>query len=142
MAILLDTNVLSELMRPQPNLQVLAWFDSNAESEYFTSSVTKAEILTGISLLPAGKRKAGLAVAAADMFSQDFYGRCLAFDEQSAEIYAELVSNRMQAGLPISTEDAQIAAIALFNHLCLSTRNIKDFIGIEGLVLVNPWESP
>lgn len=80
MAILLDTNVLSELMRPQPNLQVLAWFDSNAESEYFTSSVTKAEILTGISLLPAGKRKAGLAVAAADMFSQDFYGRCLAFD--------------------------------------------------------------
>ena len=141
-AILLDTNVLSELMRPQPDVQVLAWFDLNNEAGYYTSAVTQAEILLGISLLPPGKRQTGLADAAAEMFSKEFSGRCLPFDEQSAEIYAELVAARTRAGQPISTEDAQIAAITLSNHLCLATRNMKDFSGIAELVLVNPWGTP
>jgi predicted nucleic acid-binding protein len=141
-AILLDTNVLSELMRPQPDVQVLAWFDLNNEAGYYTSAVTQAEILLGISLLPPGKRQIGLADAAAEMFSKEFSGRCLPFDEQSAEIYAELVAARTRAGQPISTEDAQIAAITLSNHLCLATRNMKDFSGIAELVLVNPWGTP
>lgn len=138
--ILLDTNVLSELMRPQPDVQVLVWFDLNTVAKYYTSAVTKAEILLGISLLPAGKRQTRLANAAAEMFSEEFAGRCLPFDEQSAKIYAELVAERTRAGHPISTEDAQIAAIALSNHLCLATRNGKDFNGISGLIVVNPWE--
>jgi len=141
-AILLDTNVLSELMRPQPDVQVLAWFDLNTESGYYTSAVTKAEILLGISLLPAGNRQIKLADAATEMFSEEFSGRCLPFDGQSAEIYAELVAERTRVGHPISTEDAQIAAITLSNHLCLATRNVKDFTGIEGLRLVNPWKAP
>jgi hypothetical protein len=90
-AILLDTNVLSELMRPQPDVQVLAWFDLNNEAGYYTSAVTQAEILLGISLLPPGKRQTGLADAAAEMFSKEFSGRCLPFDEQSAEIYMKIV---------------------------------------------------
>jgi len=128
-------------MRPQPDLQVLAWFDSNAESRYYTSAVTKAEILLGISLLPVGKRQIGLANATAEMFSEEFSGCCLPFDERSAEIYAELVAERTRAGQPISTEDAQIAAITLSNHLCLATRNVKDFTGIAKLILINPWEA-
>jgi len=76
------------------------------------------------------------------MFLKEFSGRCLPFDEQSAKIYAELVAARTHAGQPISTEDAQIAAITLSNHLCLATRNIKDFNGISELILVNPWGTP
>jgi predicted nucleic acid-binding protein len=78
-AILLDTNVLSELMRPQPDVRVLSWFDLNNEAGYYTSAVTQAEILLGILLLPPGKRQTGLADAAAEMFSKDFSGRCLPF---------------------------------------------------------------
>jgi toxin FitB len=141
-AILLDTNVLSELMRPQPDAQVLSWFDLNTEAGYYTSAVTQAEILLGISLLPAGKRQTRLAEAAAEMFSEEFSGRCLPFDENSAGIYAELVAARTRTGQPISTEDAQIAAITLSNHLRLATRNVKDFTGIAELILVNPWKVP
>lgn len=141
-AILLDTNVLSELMRPQPDVQVLAWFGENTNAGFYISAVTEAEILLGISLLPAGKRQTRLADTAAELFSEEFSGRSLSFDKRSAKIYAELVAARTRAGQPISTEDAQIAAITLSNHLCLATRNIKDFSGISGLILVNPWEAP
>ncbi len=141
-AILLDINVLSELMRPQPDVQVLSWFDLHNEAWYYTSAVTQAEILLGISLLPSGKRQTRLTDAAAGMFSKEFSGRVLPFDEQSAEIYAELVTARTRADQPISTEYAQIAAITLSNRLCLATRNMKDFNGIAELVLVNPWGTP
>lgn len=140
-AILLDTNVLSELMRPQPDVQVLAWFGLNAEAGFYTSAVTQSEILPGISLLPAGKRQTKLANAATEMFLEEFSGRCLPFDGQAAGSYAELVAARTRTGQPISTEDAQIAAIALTNHFCLATRNVKDFTGIAGLALVNPWDA-
>lgn len=140
-AILLDTNVLSELMCPQPDVRVLAWFGVNTNAGFYISAVTQSEILLGISLLPAGNRQSRLADAAAEMFSEEFSGRNLSFDEQSAKIYAELVAARTRAGQPISTEDAQIAAITLSNHLCLATRNVKDFTGIAGLILINPWEA-
>jgi predicted nucleic acid-binding protein len=140
-AILLDTNVLSELMRLQPDVRVLAWFGVNTNAGFYISAVTQAEILLGISLLPAGKRRSRLADAAAEMFSEEFSGQSLSFDAQSAKIYAELVAARTHAGQPISTEDAQIAAITLSNHLCLATRNVKDFTGIAGLILINPWEA-
>ncbi len=140
-SILLDTNVLSELMRPQPDEQVLTWFNLNPHARYYISAVTQAEILLGISLLSEGKRQNRLAVAANEMFSVDFSGCCLSFDEHAARIYAELVAMRTRAGHPISTEDAQIASIALSNHLCLATRNVKDFAGIAGLIIVNPWKT-
>jgi len=138
-AYLVDTNVLSELMRSQSDEQVLKWFDSHKDVLCFTSSVTKAEIFLGIALLPAGSRQVHLATAALKMFAEEFPGRCLSFDDKSALRYAELVSQRTRNGRPITTEDAQIAAIALSENLTLLTRNIKDFIGIDGLKLVNPW---
>ena len=136
--ILLDTNVLSELMRPAPDAKVLAWFRQKRVL-FYTSTITRAEILLGIALLPHGKRSASLALAANQMFSRDFAHRCLPFDDEAAAEYALLVAARHQAGLPISTEDGQIAAIALRHCLPLATRNGKDFARIEGLTAVNPW---
>ncbi|MEW5789792.1 MAG: type II toxin-antitoxin system VapC family toxin [Pseudomonadota bacterium] len=138
--ILLDTNVLSELMRAEPDAGVMAWFERRAGRVFHISVITRAEILLGIALLPTGKRRDGLARAAEQMFTQDFAGGCLPFDSAAATEYALIVAARTRAGTPISTEDAQIAAIAQANRMTLATRNIKDFEGIEGLELVNPWK--
>lgn len=141
--ILLDTNVLSELTRPQPHAAALAWIDSQPGQDLFISAVTRAEIEFGISLLPAGRRKDGLRSAAAQLFAE-FSGRCLPFDERSAPHYGALRAARERAarehaGRPMDVEDAQIAAIALANGLTLATRNTGDFSGINGLSLVNPF---
>jgi toxin FitB len=135
----LDTNVLSELMRPQPEAQVVAWFDGKAETAFFITAITHAEILLGIDLLPAGRRKDALAEVARRMFEQEFGGRCLSFDERAAGMYARVVAERTRTGQPISTEDAQIASIALVYGLPLITRNVKDFGNIAGLAIINPW---
>lgn len=137
---LLDTNVLSELMREQPAAAVLDWFSQNTRVSMQTSSITQAEILTGIALLPNSKRRTALAVAAEQMFEEDFVGLCLPFDAAAAKTYAVIVATRTRQGQPISTEDAQIAAIALAAGLTVVTRNIKDFDNIDGLPLVNPWQ--
>ena len=138
---LLDTNVLSELMREHPAAAVVDWFAQNTHAVMHTSTVTQAEILTGIALLPAGKRRTALAVAAEQMFEQDFAGHCLEFDSAAAKSYAVLVAARTRQGQPISTEDAQIAAIALATGLTVITRNTKDFDNIDGLMLANPWQA-
>lgn len=139
---LLDTNVLSELMREHPDVTVLDWFAQNAQSVMHTSTMTQAEILTGIALLLAGKRRTALAVAAEQMFEHDFAERCLAFDAAAAKNYALIVAARARQGQPISTEDAQIAAIALASGFVVVTRNTKDFENIDGLALANPWLAP
>jgi predicted nucleic acid-binding protein len=136
---LLDTNVLSELMRSQPATAVLDWFTQNAQRAMHTSAVTQAEILTGVALLPVGQRRTALATSAEQMFEQDFADRCLPFDTAAAKHYAVLVAARTRQGQPVATEDAQIAAIALAAGLIVVTRNTKDFENIEGLVLANPW---
>lgn len=137
--ILLDTNVLSELMRPKPAAEVLDWFDRQQDAASFVSAITHAEILLGIALLPAGKRRDNLASAAEQMFAEDFAGRSLPFDDGCAAEYALLVAARTRQGHAISTEDAQIAAIALSHRLPLATRNGKDFKGIDGLTVIDPW---
>lgn len=137
--ILLDTNVLSELMRSQPAGEVLDWFDARKNARFFVSTVTRAEILLGIALLPAGKRRDRLAIAAEQMFKQDFAERTLPFDDKCAVEYALLVAERTRRGHSISTEDGQIAATALSNDLSLATRNGKDFKGITGLSVIDPW---
>ena len=136
---MLDTNVLSELMLGQPAAVLLDWFARNTHNAMHTSAITQAEILTGIALLPAGKRRTALATAAEQMFDQDFADQCLAFDVGAAKHYAVVVAARTRLGQPISTEDAQIAAIALTAGLTLATRNTKDFDNIDGLALENPW---
>jgi toxin FitB len=117
---MLDTNVLSELMRDKPASTVLGWFAKNTGSVMHISAVTQAEILTGVALLPEGKRRTALAMAAELMFDQDFADRCLAFDAVAARNYAVIVSERTRQGHPITTEDAQIAATALANALTIA----------------------
>ena len=139
MTILLDTNVLSEFMRPRPASQVVAWLDAQAAHALHVSAVAQAEIELGLALMPAGKRQAGLAAAAQAMFDEDFAGRCLPFDAAAATHYARIVAARTRMGRPVSVEDAQIAAIALAQGLRLATRNTADFEGIEGLRVIDPW---
>jgi len=137
--IILDTNVLSELMRSQPDPLVVGWFARQSAVTFYTTAITTSEILLGIALLPAGKRREAMAEAAGKMFQEDFFGNCLPFDELCSNHYASIVANRRRSGFSITTEDAQIAAIALNRNLPLATRNIKDFLHIEGLTLLNPW---
>ena len=137
--ILLDTNVLSGLMRPRPDPNVVRWLDAWPEWDVWISAVTVAEIRLGISILPAGKRKELLMSLAEQMFQDDFPGRCLPFDCEAAGEYALIVSERNRQSHPISVEDAQIAAIARTADLALATRNTKDFSDITGLKLVDPW---
>lgn len=137
--ILLDTNVLSELMRPMPDPNVVRWLDVWPEWDVWISAVTVAEIRLGISLLPAGKQKALLLDIAEQVFQEDFHDRCLPFDCEAAGEYALIVAERNRQGHPISVEDAQIAAIARTAALTLATRNTKDFSGITGLELIDPW---
>jgi toxin FitB len=137
--ILLDTNVLSELMRPVPDPHVVRWLDAWPEWDVWISAVTVAEIRLGIFQLPDGKRKALLQDLAEQMFQEDFSDRCLPFDCEAAAEYGLIVARRNQQGHPISVEDAQIAAIAKAADLILATRNTKDFLDVQGLKLVNPW---
>jgi toxin FitB len=136
---LIDTNVLSELMRENPAPQVLAWFASQNANLMQISAITHAEILAGIALLPAGKRREAMAQAAGQIFEEDFAGKCIDFGGQAVGHYALVRAQRQLAGRPIDTADAQIAAIALAAHLTLVTRNTKDFEGINDLQVINPW---
>lgn len=140
--IILDTNVLSELMRSGPDPVVMEWFGRQATASFYVTVITQSEILLGIALLPAGKRRDTLADAAARMFQEDFFGNCLPFDESCTHLYASVVSRRRRSGFSITTEDAQIAAIALSCGMPLATRNTKDFLHVEGLTLYNPWLQP
>lgn len=139
MSTLLDTNVLSELLRAAPAPAVMAWFGRQAPDSLFVSAVTQAEMMLGARVLPAGKRRNTLETALNAMFEDDFAGRVLPFDTAAADVYANVVSARRAAGRPISQFDAQIAAIARYRSMRLATRNMGDFEGC-GLRLVNPWE--
>jgi predicted nucleic acid-binding protein len=138
--ILLDTNVVSEMMRKSPEPRVIKWLDTLQESYIWISSITMAEIRLGIALLPNGKRKTLLFEIAEQMFAEDFANQCLPFDCEAARNYSQIVADRQCQGRPISVEDAQIASIALTGSMTLSTRNIKDFHGIPNLKIINPWK--
>jgi len=137
--IVLDTNVVSELMRPAPSSAVVRWLSAQPSSVLHTTSVTEAEILHGIESMPPGKRRAAILESAQQMFEVEFGHRILPFDSRSAEEYARIASERRRAGRPISQFDAQIAAIVAGARAALATRNVADFDGC-GVRLVNPWE--
>jgi toxin FitB len=138
---LLDTNVLSELMREAPAPEVLHWFAAQTPNRLYTCTINQAEILAGIAVLPAGKRRDALARAAQHVFEDEFAGRCLVFGSGSAEQFALVIAQRKRVGRPIEAVDAQVAAIALAADLKLVTRNTKDFAGIDGLEVINPWQA-
>jgi hypothetical protein len=136
---ILDTNVVSEIMANSPSGAVLAWMEKwRAADDLFTTTITVAEILYGIELLPVGKRRDKLNSEAEGMFAQDLGGRILQFDEQAARLFAQVASGRRKAGRPIAEFDAQIAAIARVHGASLATRNTSDFEGC-GIRLANPW---
>ena len=136
--IVLDTNVLSELMRPAADPAVASWANRIPISDLFTTAVTQAEILAGLAVLPAGKRRGDLAIAAANVFDQLFFSRVLFFDTGAALQYAGVYAARRRAGRPIAVLDCQIAAIARAAGAAVATRNVKDFEGC-GIEIVNPW---
>jgi len=137
--ILLDTNVLSELMKANASTRVVEWLDRQSASDLYICAITRAEIELGICLLPDSRKKQLITNAAAKMFDE-FSGRCLPFEGNSAIQYGKLVAQRQKSGRPISVEDAQISAIALVHRMKLATRNTRDFKLIEDLHLVNPWQ--
>lgn len=139
--ILLDTNVVSELMKSAPEPAVLAWIDAMPAATVFVSAITRAEILYGIALAPEGKRRDRLEQAAHTAFETFFRGRVLPFDSEAADAFATLAAGRRQADRPISQADAQIAAIARSRGAELATRNVPDFEGC-GVEIVNPWGAP
>ncbi len=137
--IVLDTNVVSELMKPGPAASVLDWMAEQPASSLYTTSITQAEILHGIGLLPAGRRRDALERAAEAMFAQDFVGRVLVFGSDAASPYARIAVERRCAGRPISQFDAQIAAIARAAGAAIATRDVQGYAGC-GLRLINPWK--
>lgn len=138
--IVLDTNVLSELLRPMPFSAVEQWLSEQPTASVFITTVTKAEILYGVRILPGGNRRDVLESAVGAIFSEDFGGRILPFDQEAAERYATIASHRRQIGRPISQFDAQIAAIAACRGADLATRNVEDFVD-TGVTIINPWQA-
>ena len=138
--ILLDTNVLSELMRPAINREVAAFVAAQPGEELFTASLCEAEIRYGIARLPAGRRRDSLEAAFRTFVTTGFAGRILAFDSACAEGYAMVRTRREAAGLPISIPDALIAGTALAHGAAVATRNVGDFSEC-GVAVVDPWLS-
>lgn len=137
--ILLDTNVISELMRAEPAQIVLGWFGQHDSADLFISAVTEAELRTGVAILPDGQRRDRLQLAIDAMIDQDFQSRVLPFDSLAARAYAEIAAQRRAAGRPIAEADCQIAAIARANAAMVATRNVRDFDKC-GVAVINPWE--
>ena len=136
--LILDTNVVSEVMRPIPNTSVIDWLDAQVTSELFITSITEAEILAGITVLPMGERRRKLKDVAEQAFRTQFSQRILPFDSAAASAYASIVSIRRAAGKPISQADCQIAAIAQTKGASIVTRDLGGFEGC-GIDIVNPW---
>jgi toxin FitB len=138
--IVLDTNVLSETLRPRPADSVKQWMAAQAAALLYTTAISQAEILYGVALLPAGRRKLTLQEMAEAIFGQAFLGRVLPFDSAAAISFAQIAAMRRRSGRPISEADAQIAAIAHSRGATIATRNVGDFENC-GLEVISPWES-
>jgi toxin FitB len=138
--IVLDTNVLSELMKRTPTPRVVDWVAAQPATSLFTTSITQAEILHGIMLLPSGRRRSAIEAAAEAMFTEDFGGCILPFGRDAARAYARIAADRRRAGRPISHFDAQIAGIARSAGAAIATRNVVDYDRC-GVSVINPWNA-
>ncbi|WP_027484595.1 type II toxin-antitoxin system VapC family toxin [Rhodanobacter sp. OR87] len=136
--IILDTNVLSETLRPAPDERVLTWLGAQPRPALFTTTVTRGELFYGLHLLADSQRKTSLLSAVLSIFDADLAGQVLSFDSDAADAYAEIAANRRAAGKPISQFDAMIAAIARSRGAGLATRNVKNFVDC-GIAVINPW---
>src|SRR6266566_742475 len=136
--IVLDTNVLSEAIRPVPSRRVLDWLAAQQPSGLFTTAISEAELFYGLALLPAGKRSTSLEEAVRRMLEEDFAQRVLPFDRAAASAFAVIASGRRKKGRPISEFDAQIAAVARIHGAAVATRNADDFRDC-GIGVIDPW---
>lgn len=136
--ILLDTNVLSALMRREADPVVVAWLDAQPPESIWTTAITVFEIRFGLEVLAKGRRRKALEEAFASALDEDFDGRVLAFDRPAADAAAAIAARRRQAGRPVEIRDLQIAGIAAVRKARLATRNIRHFEG-TGITLIDPW---
>ena len=139
MAFVVDTNVVSELMRDIPDPNVYRWFNDRDESELFLTAVVEAELRFGISVLPHGRRRNELETTLEQTIAIDFNGRVMPFDGEAARAYATIGAHRRSIGKPIKVMDCQIAAIAKSKGVVVATRDVSDFEHC-GVQIVNPWE--
>lgn len=136
--IILDTNVVSEPLKPSPEPAVLAWLDAQAPETLCLTSITLAELLAGIAALPAGRRRNQLGQALSQKIMPLFEDRVLAFDTQAAHAFAAVQASASAAGNPIGFADGAIAAIAASHGFAVATRNVRDFKG-TGVEVIDPW---
>jgi hypothetical protein len=138
--IVLDTNVVSEAMKPTGHPSVRAWLDQQVAETLYLTAISLAELLVGVEVLPEGKRKLGLAGALTELIERLFESRILPFDQEAARAFAPLVGRARAAGHAIAYADGQIAAIASLHGFSVATRDIRPFVA-TGLRIINPWES-
>lgn len=136
--IVLDTNVLSELIRPRPDPKVVAWLLDQTRSQLFTTAVSRGEMLLGAMVLPDGQRKWRLQEEIQAVFETDMAGRVLPYDSAAADAQAQFSAMRKGQGRPVALADAMIAGIAHSRGAALATRNVRDFEGC-GVALIDPW---
>ncbi len=137
--IVLDTNVLSELMKSEPSKRVASWIARRSARSLYVTSITQAEILYGVLLMPSGRKRSAIEEAAVEMFDTDFAGRVLPFGSEAALRYARIAADRRKLGRPISHFDAQIAAVTATAGASIATRNVDDFAHC-GIDVFNPWD--
>ncbi|MBO0661802.1 type II toxin-antitoxin system VapC family toxin [Jiella sp. MQZ9-1] len=137
--IVLDTNVISEIIKPQPDPVAAAWLSAQPRSNFYITAVTEAELRLGVEILPEGRRKAALRMAIERAIELAIGDRTLSFDREAARHYATIASACRRIGRPMTQSDCQIAAIALAHRAVLATRNVKDFQNC-GVALINPWQ--
>ena len=137
--ILLDTNVVSELMKPAPDARVVAWLDRHPADTLYISAISMAELLRGLAILPDGRKKSLLVTNLRRLGAILFAGRILSFDMAAAESYASLLANARASGQAIALADGLIAAIAASQSLAVATRDVSPFQA-AGLNVINPWQ--
>ncbi len=138
MAVLLDTNVVSELIRKSPDPAIETWAAGHALEDLFFSVVGEAELRYGAAILPAGRRRESLVRDIEAMLRDAFDGRVLPFDSRAARAYADIAAMRRSAGRTVPPADCQIAAIARSRDMAVATRNVRDFDDID-IEIVDPW---
>jgi predicted nucleic acid-binding protein len=137
--IVLDTNIISEMMKSAPAPNVAAWIDQQLITQLYVTTITIAEIRYGLCVLPKGSRRDSLKKAFERVIEAAFQGRVLSFDEPAAHFYGEIMGVRKELGRPLSIPDGQIASVARAQDAALATRNTRDFKDC-GLELINPFE--
>ena len=138
--LVLDTNVISELLRPTPSLAVVRWFKAQQRATLFITALTQAELLEGVARLPKGKRQTELATAVQGVLAEDFADQVLPFDGPAAACYADIAASRRRSGRPLAIFDGLIAGICRARSMALATRNGDDFTDC-GVSLVDPWRA-